>query len=326
MPSIQKRAVITGVTGQDGSYLSELLLERDYEVWGVMRPGSSRWQIEHLQNRLRLIEEDLSDPDAFHRVIQLTRPHEIYHLAAVSSIGASHAQPALTDSVNARAVSLALTAIRELDPRIRFCQASSSEIFGLPLEVPQHENTPLNPRNPYGVAKAAAHGAVVAARETCGLYAASAILFNHESPRRGLEFVTRKVTDGVARIKLGLAHELSISNLEARRDWGYAKDYVRALWLMLCQNEPRDFVIATGETHSVRELIEIAFGHVGLDWRDYVAHNAALARPAEPTEVVGDATAARRLLGWCPTVRFEELVRMMVDADLRRLASPEPNE
>ncbi|AEG17004.1 GDP-mannose 4,6-dehydratase [Desulfofundulus kuznetsovii DSM 6115] len=315
-----KRALITGITGQDGSYLAEFLLEKGYRVYGLVRRSSvgNLERIKHLEKDLRLIPGDLTDQNSLIAALVEARPDEVYNLAAQSFVGVSWQQPVLTAQVTALGVTRMLEAIRTVNPRIRFFQASSSEMFGRAQETPQSENTPFYPRSPYGVAKVYGHYITVNYRESYGLFACSGILFNHESPRRGLEFVTRKVSDGVARIKLGLAGELRLGNLESRRDWGYAGDYVQAMWLMLQQDEPGDYVIATGETHSVRELVEIAFSHAGLDWRKYVVVDPRLYRPAEVDLLQGDYSKARSKLGWEPRVSFPELVRMMVDADLAR--------
>jgi GDPmannose 4,6-dehydratase len=321
---MKKRAIITGITGQDGSYLAELLLERGYEVYGVIRRLSAPnvWRIEHLIDRITLRPADLLDQLSLIRLFADVRPHEVYNLAAMSFVPASWDQPMLTGEFNAQGVTRVLEAIRHVDPSIKLYQASSSEMFGKVREVPQTELTPFYPRSPYGVSKVYGHYITVNYRESYGLFACSGILFNHESPRRGLEFVTRKVTDGVARIKLGLADALSLGNLDAQRDWGFAGDYVRAMWLMLQQDRPEDYVIATGKSHAVRELVELAFGHVGLDGQKYVRLDPALIRPAEVDQLVGDATKARKQLGWAPTVDFRDLVGMMVDADMKRLAQP----
>jgi GDPmannose 4,6-dehydratase len=318
-----KRAIITGITGQDGSYLAELLLEEGYEVIGVVRRSSSPnlSRIEHLLGRIHLRPADLLDQLSLIRLVADVQPHEFYNLAAMSFVPASWDQPMLTGEFNAQGVTRVLEAIRHVDTSIRLYQASSSEMFGKVREVPQNELTPFYPRSPYGVSKVFAHYITVNYRESYHLYAVSGILFNHESPRRGLEFVTRKVTDGVARVKLGLADSLSLGNLEARRDWGFAGDYVRAMWLMLQQPAPDDYVIATGVSHSVRELVEVAFRHVGLEWQDHVKTDPALLRPAEVDQLVGDASKARETLGWSPRVDFEGLIRIMVDADLERLRS-----
>jgi GDPmannose 4,6-dehydratase len=315
-----RRALITGITGQDGSYLAELLLDKGYEVIGVVRRSSAPdlWRIRHLIDRLTLRPGDLLDQLSLIRIVADVRPHEIYNLAAMSFVPASWDQPMLTGEFNSQGVTRVLEAIRQVDTSIRFYQASSSEMFGKVREVPQTELTPFYPRSPYGVSKVFGHYITVNYRESYGLFAVSGILFNHESPRRGLEFVTRKVTDGVARIKLGLAKTLSLGNLDARRDWGFAGDYVRAMWLMLQQDAPDDYVIATGVSRSVRELVEVAFAHAGLDWRTHVGQDPALLRPAEVDHLIGDSAMARERLGWAPEVSFEGLVRMMVDADLER--------
>ena len=317
-----KRALITGITGQDGSYLAELLLEKGYEVFGMIRRSSApnMWRIEHILDRIVLKPADLLDQLSILRLIDEVRPQELYNLAAMSFVPASWDQPMLTGEFNSQGVTRVLDAIRHVDPGIRFYQASSSEMFGKVREVPQTEMTPFYPRSPYGVSKVFAHYITVNYRESYNLFAVSGMLFNHESPRRGLEFVTRKVTDGVARIKLGLADKLSIGNLDAHRDWGFAGDYVRAMWLMLQQEKPDDYVIATGVSHSVRELIEIAFAQAGLDWNKHVYMDPALMRPAEVDSLLGDPAKARRELGWTPAVNFKQLIEMMVDADLRRLA------
>lgn len=317
-----KRALITGITGQDGSYLAELLLSEGYEVFGLTRrlSASNYWRIEHILDRVTLIPGDLLDQLSLIRVLDRVRPHELYNLAAMSFVPASWDQPMLTGEFNAQGVTRVLEAVRHVDPSIRIYQASSSEMFGRVREVPQRESTPFYPRSPYGVTKAFGHYITINYRESYNLFAVSGILFNHESPRRGLEFVTRKVTDGVAKIKLGLADSLSLGNLDAHRDWGFAGDYVRAMWLMLQQDAPDDYVIATGEAHSVKELVEIAFGHAGLDWERYVKLDPAFIRPAEVDHLIGDASKAKTELGWSPTVTFNGLVTMMVDADLKRLA------
>jgi GDPmannose 4,6-dehydratase len=317
-----KRALITGITGQDGSYLAELLLEQGYQVTGIVRRSSAPnlWRIEHLLDRIELRPGDLLDQLSLVKVIAEVRPHELYNLAAMSFVPASWDQPMLTGEFNAQGVTRVLEAIRQVDADIRLYQASSSEMFGKVREVPQTELTPFYPRSPYGVSKVFAHYITVNYRESYNLFAASGILFNHESPRRGLEFVTRKVTDGVARIKLGLADSLALGNLDAQRDWGFAGDYVRAMWLMLQQNQPDDYVIATGESHSVRELVEVAFERVSLDWKKYVRLDPKFLRPAEVDHLIGDASKGRAALGWRPEVDFTGLVRMMVDADLERLS------
>jgi GDPmannose 4,6-dehydratase len=321
-----KRALITGITGQDGSYLAELLLDRGYEVYGMVRRSSAPnvWRIAHVLDRLTLKPADLLDQLSLLRLIDEVHPQEIYNLAAMSFVPASWDQPMLTGEFNSQGVTRMLDAIRQVDSTIRFYQASSSEMFGKVREVPQTELTPFYPRSPYGVSKVFAHYITVNYRESYGLFAVSGMLFNHESPRRGLEFVTRKVADGVARIKLGRADTLSIGNLDAHRDWGFAGDYVRAMWLMLQQDQPDDYVIATGVSHSVRELVEIAFSRAGLDWRRYVRQDPSLLRPAEVDHLLGDATKAREKLGWAPSVDFKGLVEMMVDADLERLEQTHP--
>jgi GDPmannose 4,6-dehydratase len=322
---MSKRAIITGITGQDGSYLAELLLEHGYEVTGVVRRSSSPnlWRIEHLLDRLTLRPGDLLDQQSMMRIIQDVRPHELYNLAAMSFVPASWDQPLLTGEFNSLGVTRVLEAVRQVDVGIKLYQASSSEMYGRVREVPQTERTPFYPRSPYGVSKVFGHYITVNYRESYGMFAVSGILFNHESPRRGLEFVTRKVTDGVARITLGLADHLSLGNLDAHRDWGFAGDYVRAMYLMLQQERADDYVIATGVSHSVRDLVEIAFRRAGLEWQRYVRIDPALLRPAEVDHLIGDATKGRATLGWRPSVSFEQLVTMMVDADLARLsASP----
>ena len=317
---MSRRAVITGITGQDGSYLAELLLEKGYEVVGVTRRLSApnRERIEHLRGRIDLRQADLLDQMSLLSVIDEVQPHELYNLAAMSFVPASWKQPMLTGEYNAQGVTRILEAIRRVDTSIRCYQASSSEMFGKARETPQTEETPFHPRSPYGVSKAFAHYITVNYRESYDLFAVSGILFNHESPRRGLEFVTRKVTDAVARIKLGLVDHLFLGNLDAHRDWGFAGDYVRAMWMMLQQDAPRDYVIATGVSRSVRELVETAFEHVGLDWRRHVRTDPGLLRPAEVDYLIGDAAKARRELGWSPAVDFKRLVGMMVEADLAR--------
>jgi GDPmannose 4,6-dehydratase len=317
-----KRALITGITGQDGSYLAELLLEQGYQVTGIVRRSSAPnlWRIEHLLDRIELRPGDLLDQLSLMKVIAEVRPHELYNLAAMSFVPASWDQPMLTGEFNAQGVTRVLEAIRQVDPGIRLYQASSSEMYGKVREVPQTELTPFYPRSPYGVSKVFAHYITVNYRESYNLFAVSGILFNHESPRRGLEFVTRKVTDGVARIKLGLADSLALGNLDAQRDWGFAGDYVRAMWLMLQQSQPGDYVIATGESHSVRELVEVAFDRVSLDWKKHVRLDPKFLRPAEVDHLIGDASKGRAALGWQPELDFTGLVRMMVDADLERLS------
>ncbi len=315
------RALITGITGQDGSYLADLLLAKGYEVWGVVRRSSteSYERIEHARERLHFVQADLLDQPSLVAALQQAEPDEVYNLAAQSFVPTSWTQPVLTAEFTAVGVTRMLEAVRQVDPTIRFYQASSSEMFGRVVETPQSEATPFYPRSPYGVAKVYGHYITVNYRESYDMYACSGILFNHESPRRGLEFVTRKVTDGVARIKLGLAESLTLGNLDARRDWGFAGDYVEAMWMMLQQDHADDYVIATGETNTVERLVDVAFDHAGLDRDAFVRTDSSLIRPAEVDLLVGDATKARTELGWRPTVDFEALVRMMVDADLERL-------
>jgi GDPmannose 4,6-dehydratase len=313
-----KRALITGITGQDGSYLAELLLEQGYEVVGMVRRTSTLnfQRIEHIQDRLTLLSGDLTDQISMLRLLDEVRPHEVYNLAAQSFVPISWQQPVLTGDVSGLGVTRLLDAVRQVDPAIRFYQASSSEMFGKVQEVPQRETTPFYPRSPYGVAKVYGHWITVNYRESYGLYACSGICFNHESPRRGHEFVTRKIARAAARISRGLESELRLGNLEARRDWGYAPDYVRAMWLMLQQEEPGDYVLATGKTHSVAEFAEAAFAEVDLDWREYVVQDARLVRPAEVDLLVGDAGKAARELGWQAATPFAELVRVMVAAEV----------
>ncbi len=318
----ERRALITGITGQDGSYLAELLLEKGYEVHGMTRRASTEnlERIAHLTDRLTLIQGDLLDPHSLEAAVREAQPHEVYNLAAQSFVPTSWNQPVLTAEFTAVGVTRMLEAIRSVDPEIRFYQASSSEMFGKVREVPQTEMTPFHPRSPYGVAKVYGHHITVNYRESYDLFAVSGILFNHESPRRGLEFVTRKITDGVARIKLGLASEVRLGNTEVKRDWGFAGDYVEAMWLMLQQDEPSDYVIATGEEHSVQEFVELAFDRAGLDPEKHVAVDPRFLRPAEVDHLVGDASKAGVKLGWEPRVSFQGLVEMMVDADLERLS------
>jgi GDPmannose 4,6-dehydratase len=315
-----KRALITGITGQDGSYLAELLLEKGYTVVGMVRRASKDnfERIEHLLPRLVMKQADLLDQLSLIRVLEDSRPQEVYNLAAQSFVPTSWTQPVLTAEFTALGVTRLLDAIRLVDPGIRFYQASSSEMFGKVRETPQTERTPFHPRSPYGVAKVYGHDITVNYRESYGLFACSGILFNHESPRRGLEFVTRKVTDAAARIKHGLQRELRLGNLDARRDWGFAGDYVQAMWLMLQQEAPDDYVVATGESHSVNELVQLAFEYAGLDWEKYVVIDPTFKRPAEVDVLLGDASKARERLGWEPKVHFPELVRMMIQADLDR--------
>jgi GDPmannose 4,6-dehydratase len=321
----EHRALITGITGQDGSYLAELLLAKGYEVSGMIRRASTENydRIAHLVDDITLVQGDLLDQLSLMSVIEETRPAEVYNLAAQSFVPTSWRQPVLTAEFTAVGVTRMLEAIRAVDPSVRFYQASSSEMFGQALEIPQTERTPFHPRSPYGMAKAYGHFATVNYRESYGLFTVSGILFNHESPRRGIEFVSRKISDGVARIKLGLAGELRLGNLDARRDWGFAGDYVEAMWMMLQRDEPSDYVVATGVEHSVRDFVETAFERAGLDWEAHVVVDPALLRPAEVEHLLGDPSRARAELGWDARVSFEELVAMMVDADLARLEAGE---
>jgi len=314
----KKTALITGITGQDGSYLAEFLLERDYDVIGMVRRSSTVTfeRIAHLQDRIGTVQGDLLDQMSLIELLREHRPDEVYNLAAQSFVPTSFNQPVMTGEVTALGVTRLLDAIRVVDPEIRFYQASSSEMFGKVVEVPQRELTPFYPRSPYGVAKVYGHWITVNYRESYDLHASSGILFNHESPRRGLEFVTRKISHAVARIKLGMQQELRLGNLEAQRDWGFAGDYVHAMWLMLQQDHADDYVVSTGETHSVREFCEIAFGHVGLDWEQYVVVDEKFFRPAEVDLLIGDSAKAQKVLGWEPETSFEQLVTMMVTADL----------
>jgi len=318
-----QRALITGITGQDGSYLAELLLEQGYEVFGMVRRSSTQTldRIEHLRDRLTLMQGDLLDQSSLAIILRDVRPREVYNLAAQSFVATSWNQPVLTGEFTALGVTRLLEAVRQVDPAIRFYQASSSEMFGRVRETPQTETTPFHPRSPYAVAKAYGHYIAVNYRESYGMFVCSGILFNHESPRRGLEFVTRKITDGVARIKHGLARELRLGNLDARRDWGFAGDYVEAMWRMLQQAQPDDYVVATGETHSVQAFCEVAFARAGLDWRAHVVVDPQFVRPAEVDMLLGDASKARTALGWKPRATFHDLVTMMVDADLARVAA-----
>jgi GDPmannose 4,6-dehydratase len=320
---MSKRAIITGITGQDGSYLAELLISKGYEVVGTVRRASAPnfWRIQHLLDRITIKPADLLDQLSIIRLVDEVRPQEFYNLAAMSFVPASWDQPMLTGEYNAQGVTRVLEAIRHVDPSIRMYQASSSEMFGKVQQVPQNEDTPFYPRSPYGVSKVFAHYITVNYRESYDLFAVSGMLFNHESPRRGLEFVTRKVTDGVARIKLGLADTLSLGNLDAHRDWGFAGDYVKAMWMMLQQDRADDYVVATGISKAVRDLVEVAFSHAGLDWHKHVELDPKLIRPAEVEHLIGDATKARARLGWMPSVDFAGLVKMMVDADLERVAA-----
>jgi GDPmannose 4,6-dehydratase len=316
-----KTALITGITGQDGSYLAEFLLEKGYQVIGMVRRTSTLnfQRIKHIQDQVELAQGDLLDEVSLMSILREHRPGEVYNLAAQSFVQTSWQQPVFTGKVTALGVLRLLDAIRMVDPTIRFYQASSSEMFGKVRQVPQNENTPFYPRSPYGVAKVYGHWITVNYRESYNLFACSGILFNHESPRRGLEFVTRKVTHGAARTKLGLANKLRLGNLEAQRDWGYAGDYVKAMWTMLQQDEPDDYVVGTGETRSVRELCQVAFSYLGLDWQDHVVQDPRFYRPAEVDLLISDPSKARRVLGWEPKVSFEKLVHMMVDADLAML-------
>jgi GDPmannose 4,6-dehydratase len=316
-----KKALITGITGQDGSYLAELLLDKGYEVYGVVRRLSAPnvWRIQHILERITLLQADLLDQLSLIKAVETVEPDEFYNLAAMSFVPASWDQPMLTGEYNAQGVTRALEAIRRVNPKIRFYQASSSEMYGRVREVPQTEMTPFYPRSPYGVSKVFGHYITVNYRESYDLFAVSGILFNHESPRRGIEFVTRKVTDGVARIKLGLREHLALGNRDACRDWGFAGDYVRAMWLMLQQDQPDDYVVATGEAHSVQRLVEVAFAHAGLDWEKHVITDPRFLRPAEVDHLIGNSAKAKEKLGWKPEVSFEQLVQMMVDADIKRL-------
>lgn len=316
-----KKALITGITGQDGSYMAELLLNKDYEVHGLVRRTSTpKWDnIQHLLPNINIIEGDLLDEGSLIRALELAEPDEVYNLAAQSFVGTSWKQPVNTSEITGLGVARLLEAIRVVNPKIRFYQASTSEMFGKVQETPQTEKTPFYPRSPYGVAKLYGHWLTINYRESFNLFACSGILFNHESPRRGVEFVTRKITQGVARIKAGLQQELRLGNLDAKRDWGFAGDYVEAMWLMLQQESPDDYVIATGETHSVREFVERAFETVGLKYEDYVVTDPAFMRPAEVDILLGDPTKAKQKLGWEPKISFEELVRMMVEEDMRLL-------
>lgn len=319
-----KTALITGITGQDGSYLSELLLEKGYEVYGLVRrlstPNISR--IEHLMDKINFIEGDLTDQSSLDNAMKTIKPDEVYNLAAQSFVGTSWNQPVLTGDVTGLGVTRLLDAVRNFCDNARFYQASSSEMFGKVNESPQNEKTPFYPRSPYGCAKVYGYWISVNYRESYNMYITNGILFNHESPRRGIEFVTRKITHGIARIYQGLSRELRLGNLEAKRDWGYAPDYVRAMWLMLQQEKPDDYVIATGETHSVQEFVEIAFREAGLNWEDYVIVDKKFFRPAEVEHLVGDASKAKRVLKWEPKVTFEELVKIMVKADIERVLKP----
>jgi GDPmannose 4,6-dehydratase len=316
-----KTALITGITGQDGSYLAELLLDKGYRVCGMVRRASTEnfQRIEHIRGRIELFQADLLDQTSLMTLLDQVRPHEVYNLAAMSFVPTSWRQPVLTAEFTAVGVTRVLDAIRQVCPSARFYQASSSEMFGKVQETPQKETTPFYPRSPYGVAKVYGHYITVNYRESYNMFACSGILFNHESPRRGLEFVTRKITDAVARIRMGMAKELRLGNLQAKRDWGFAGDYVRAMWLMLQQDRADDYVVGTGQTHRVEEFVQIAFDHVGLDWRKHVVVDPAFYRPAEVDLLLGDATKAFKVLGWKPEVSFSQLVKMMVDSDLAAL-------
>ena len=315
-------AVVTGITGQDGSYLADFLLEKGYEVVGVVRRSSTEnfERIAHLKSKIKLVQADLLDQLSLINVVREFRPDEVYNLAAQSFVPTSWLQPLLTGEFSALGVTRMLEAVRTVDDSIKFYQASSSEMFGKVRETPQKESTPFYPRSPYGVSKVYGHFITVNYRESYDLFAVSGILFNHESPRRGLEFVTRKISDGVARIKLGLAKELRLGNLDSKRDWGYAGDYVRAMWMMLQQDEPEDYVIGSGVSHSVRDFCELAFSHAGLNWKDHVVVDERFIRPAEVEHLVADPSKAREKLGWSPEVGFEELVVLMVEADFKRLS------
>jgi GDPmannose 4,6-dehydratase len=316
------RALITGITGQDGSYLAELLLDKGYEVIGMVRRASTESfeRINHIKDQITLLQADLLDQLSIISIIEEHRPQEVYNLAAQSFVPTSWVQPVLTGQFNALGVTKMLEAIRLIDKKIRFYQASSSEMFGKAQEVPQTEKTPFYPRSPYGVAKLYGHWITVNYRESFGIHANSGILFNHESPRRGLEFVTRKITDGAVRIKLGQADKLALGNLDAKRDWGFAGDYVRMMWTMLQQDHPGDYVIASGQTHSVEDFARLAFAHLDLDFKDYVVIDPRFVRPAEVDLLLGDPSRAKENLGWEPSVSFEEMVKMMVEADLKRLS------
>lgn len=316
--SKKRKVLITGITGQDGSYLAEFLLEKGYQVFGMVRRSSTETfdRITHLMGRIELVEGDLLDQLSLISLLKRIRPHEVYNLASQSFVPASFVQPVLTGEFTALGVTRVLEAVKLVDRKIRFYQASSSEMFGLVHETPQNEKTPLHPRSPYGVAKIYGHWITINYRESYNLFAVSGILFNHESPRRGKEFVSRRISYGVAQIKHGLAKKLLLGNLDAKRDWGFAGDYVRAMWMMLQERKPDDFIIATGETHSVREFANLAFRYAGLDWKKYVVIDPKLFRPAEVHTLCGDASKARRALGWRPKVSFKELVEMMVEADL----------
>lgn len=324
----KKKALITGITGQDGSYLSELLLEKGYKVYGIIRRTSTPniERIRHIINSIEILDADLSDFSSVFKAIKAVKPDEVYNLAAMSYVPVSWKEPILTVGIGGVGVINVLESIRLIDNKIRFYQASSSEMFGKVRETPQNENTPFYPRSPYGIAKVTGHWITVNYRESFNIFAVSGICFNHESPRRGLEFVSRKISYNVAKIKLGLAKELKMGNLDAKRDWGFAGDYVRAMWLMLQQREPEDYVVATGETHSVREFLEIAFNYVNLDYKKYVKIDKKFLRPAEVDRLIGDSTKIRTKLKWKPEVKFEDLVKMMVDADLKLLSNKRKEE
>ena len=318
----KKRALITGITGQDGSYLAEFLMSKDYEVFGLVRRSSTInfERIYHIQDRVEILSGDLLDQNSLSSALREARPHEVYNLGAQSFVQASFQQPLLTGEITGLGVVRLLESIRSFDPQIRFYQASTSELFGKVQETPQSEKTPFYPRSPYGVAKLYAHWATINFRESYNMFCCAGILFNHESPRRGLEFVTRKITNGVARIKLGLAEQLPLGNLEARRDWGHAEDFVRAMWLMLQREEPEDFVIGTGVDRSIREFCQVAFEYVDLDWQQYVVVDEKFFRPAEVNQLLGNAAKAREKLGWEPQISFEEMVHEMVDTDMKLVA------
>ena len=315
------KALITGITGQDGSYLADFLLEKNYEVYGMVRRSSTEnfERIDHIRDKINFVQADLTDQGSLIKIISDISPDEVYNLAAMSFVQTSWDQPVLTGDVTALGVTRMLEAIKVVDRKIKFYQASSSEMFGKVIEVPQSEKTPFYPRSPYGVAKVYGHWITVNYRESYDIFACSGILFNHESPRRGLEFVTRKITNGAAKIKLGLASEIRLGNLDARRDWGYAKDYVKAMWLMMQQEKPEDYVISSQKTHSVKELVEAAFGHLDLDWEEFVKIDPRFVRPAEVDLLLGNSEKASRELGWNPTVPFDELIKLMVDADTNLL-------
>ncbi|KGR90049.1 GDP-D-mannose dehydratase [Ureibacillus massiliensis 4400831 = CIP 108448 = CCUG 49529] len=315
-----KKALITGITGQDGSYLADLLLEKGYKVYGLVRRTSTPIMVnlEHIKDQIEFVSGDITDLSSLIRIVEQIQPDEVYNLAAQSFVGSSWEQPVLTGNITGLGVTNMLEAVRITKPDARFYQASSSEMFGKVMETPQKETTPFYPRSPYGVAKLYGHWITINYRESFNMYACSGILFNHESPRRGVEFVTRKITDAVAQIKLGLTNELRLGNLDAKRDWGFAGDYVKAMWLMLQQDTPDDFVISTGETHTVEEFVEIAFSHAGLDWRDYVVIDPKFVRPAEVDLLLGDCSKAKEKLDWKLDVSFEQLVKMMVDSDLKK--------